>query len=86
MIVRIRGRNVRVEFKRPSIRGAVGECLSTGVIRISPKLRGSELLDTMLHEITHAAFPDLTEEAVFSFAEDAATVLWNHGYRRVDNG
>jgi hypothetical protein len=77
-------------FKKPTIRGAIGEFENTSgkrcVIRIDPKLRGSELLDTMIHEITHAAFPDLSEDAVNRFATDAATILWNDGYRRCDNG
>ena len=42
----------------------------------------AELMDTVIHEITHAAFPQLNEETVEQFAKDVTRVLHHRlGYR-----
>jgi len=43
------------------------------------------LLDTLIHEILHAAFWDLDETAVTETATDLARILEGFGYRRVVN-
>lgn len=53
-------------------------------IRIYDKLRGQVMLETIIHESTHAAFPDLREEWVEHFAADVARLLWRLNYRRSD--
>jgi len=50
-------------------------------IRIGSELRGELRLDTILHELTHAAGWLAREECVGQFATDAARVLWRLGYR-----
>ena len=42
-----------------------------------------DLLDTVLHEGLHAAFPDLCEEAITETATDLAKVLYRLGCRVV---
>lgn len=50
-------------------------------IMIRDDLEGLEELDTLIHEMLHAAFWDLKEEAVNEAAEDIAKALWRLGYR-----
>jgi hypothetical protein len=50
-------------------------------IWIKSNQTGKVMLDTLIHELIHASFPDLKEEAVLETASDIATVLWDLGYR-----
>lgn len=40
-----------------------------------------EALNTVLHEVTHCAFPDLREEVVTEFADDLTKILTQLGWR-----
>lgn len=55
---------------------------NTGVIRIDPRQTEDELIDTVVHELIHAAFPYLEEEAVHEGATSIAKSMWEMGYRR----
>lgn len=44
--------------------------------------RGRDELDTLIHEMTHAAQWDLGEEAVEEIGTDLASALWRMGWRR----
>jgi hypothetical protein len=50
-------------------------------IWISSTLTGQNMLETLIHELLHASYPDLNEDAVNATARDIATVLWELGYR-----
>ena len=39
-------------------------------------------LDTIVHELLHAAMWDIDEEAVYETATDIAKVLWRCGWRK----
>lgn len=49
-------------------------------IWIHPSLKGEQMLETLIHEMLHAAFPDIAEESVTESAKDLAIVLWELGY------
>jgi hypothetical protein len=49
-------------------------------IWIHPSLSGEKMLETLIHEMLHAAFPDIAEESVEESAKDLASVLWDLGY------
>lgn len=51
-------------------------------IYVNPNLKGRAHLETLIHELTHAIFPDWPEEAVDLFAHQQARFLWGHKYRR----
>ena len=51
-------------------------------IAIDEKATGRMELDVTIHELLHAAYPDLNEQAVTEAATDIASVLWRLGYRR----
>jgi len=57
-------------------------------IRIRADLKDEERLEVIIHEITHAAIWDASEETVTEFASDLARILYRHlGYREGnDNG
>ena len=55
-------------------------------IWIGSHVRGKDLLDTIIHEVTHCAYPFLTEEAVLQFATELADILWKLDYRSSDLG
>jgi len=37
--------------------------------------------NTVIHEVTHASFPDASEEQVTEAANDLERILWDLGYR-----
>lgn len=92
MHVLIRNRRWRLEFTSKLPRDKrCGDCdppsVADKTIRIRRSLKGKLKLDTLLHEMIHAAFPDLTEEAVEAGATDIAAVLYDQlGYREHGNG
>lgn len=41
-----------------------------------------QFLDTAVHEMMHASFPEMSEEDVTRSSQDIARLLWRLGYRR----
>ena len=84
-MVEIRGRRWKLEFVDRLPDGAYGECddpdRPAKSIRIALNCTEEELLETIIHECTHAAIPDLTEDAVYILARDVARVLYRIGFR-----
>jgi hypothetical protein len=73
----------RWRIQRARLRNAYGLCdYATRTIKIGTGLAGSELLDTLIHELIHARWPDLSEDAVIEFANLLTHVLELEGYRR----
>ena len=44
-------------------------------IRISNRIHGCDLADTLIHELIHARWPDLSEDAVGSFAGEVVLAM-----------
>ena len=66
--------------KLPSDRD--GECdYSARTIRIRASLQGEELMEVAVHEIVHARWPDLSEEAVMEFGQEISGTLYGLGFR-----
>lgn len=64
------------------LRGCYGECdYGTRTIRICSSLVGLDLLDTLIHEVIHARWPDLHEDAVEEVATTLAGILDAEGFR-----
>jgi hypothetical protein len=73
----------RWKIQRARLRTLYGDCnYDLRRIRIDERLAGTDLLDTLLHELIHARWPDLAEESVAEFAGILTTVLEQEGYRR----
>jgi hypothetical protein len=83
--ITIRGRRWRLRYQRLPI-GMDGECEAPDVegkrILIHKGLKDLDELETLLHEMIHAAYWDLNEEAVHDGAHDIALALWRIGYRK----
>ena len=63
-----------------------GDCnWSKRLIRVAANLRGLQLADALIHEITHARFPDLAEESVEEFASTVAGILAAEGLLQEDD-
>lgn len=68
------------------LKDAWGDCnWDSRTIRIARDAKGIQELDTLIHEMGHAMMPYMTEEMITRFGTDMATVLWELGYRRVEN-
>lgn len=68
--------------KLSSVENKIGECnWGNDTIRISDDLVGEILLDTTIHEATHACYPFLEEGFVELMSTGIARLLWRLGYR-----
>lgn len=73
----------RWKLRLARLRNIYGDCnYGTRTIRIDDRLTGTDYLDTLLHELIHARWPDLSEEAVVEFAGILTTILEQEGFRR----
>lgn len=90
MRVQIRGRRYKLAFRSLSRSKWLGRCDSpcepNKQIVVDQNLSGELLLDTLVHELLHAACWDLAEETVEEAASDIASVLWRLGYRGPKDG
>jgi len=78
--------NQRWKIRRAKLRGEYGHCdYATKTIRIHHTLTGTELMDTLLHELIHARWPDLLESSVEEFAATLTAVLDAERFRRPDD-
>ena len=87
--IRIMNRSWQLVFVHPGdFEGQTqyGECdeptAKNKKIKINQHIDGELLLDTLIHEMTHAAFPIIDEDCVEQFATDVARVLAELGYGR----
>ena len=63
----------------------LGECdWNIREIRIYHGLRGEELTEVAVHELLHARWPDLSEEAVTEVAQEMAGVLTALGIKHAE--
>lgn len=68
------------------LRQCYGDCdYAKKRIRIASKLVAIDLLDTLIHELIHARWPDLSEDAVVDFSETLSGVLDAEGFRQADH-
>lgn len=56
----------------------------SGLIEIDVRLKGIDLLDTVIHEMIHTHNPQMGEPEVKRQAREIAKVLWKMNYRRVE--
>lgn len=90
--IKISGRSWQLRFVSGGefeMEKQLGECDSPTAknksIRIANDIDGELLMDTVIHEMTHAAFPMIGEDFVEQFATDVARVVTSLGYARMDN-
>lgn len=85
MRVVIRGKSYQLQFVPKIEQDARGMCdAPTAIgkrIRVLERLRGQDRLSVLIHELLHACYWDMDEEAIHHPAEDIARILWRLGYR-----
>jgi hypothetical protein len=86
---KIAGRTWRIVYEDAKTMGKDwGRCwLPAGrhpLIQLRRALRGYRAMDVLVHEVLHAARPELDEQAVEATATAIARALWKAGYRRMD--
>lgn len=75
----------KVRFSCP-LRSDDGVCdYRTKTISLRAGLHGIDLLDTILHELIHARWPDLHESAVADFSETVSGFLHAEKFRQLDD-
>ena len=80
----IDGRQWRIV--RARLRRLWGDCdYELGRIRINSRLVGEDLLNTLILEILHARFPDLSEQSVRDFSDELAGVVNSFGFEIADH-
>ncbi len=52
------------------------------LIEIDPRLNPKEHCATLIHELTHAAFPEMSERKVMIASKLISEYLWKEGYRK----
>ena len=85
MRVTIRNHNWDLSFVDRLPSGDAGEMDPIGVpgkeIRVALQQTSVDVIDTLIHELMHAALPDISEEAITETATDIARVLHRLGVR-----
>ena len=54
-----------------------------GLIEIDPRQDSKCYMDTLIHEMLHAYFPEATEHEVEKMATRMANELWKRKFRRI---
>jgi hypothetical protein len=81
-ILKIRGQKWRIRFV-PFLGAAEGLCDKPArTIKIALGHDEWETMDSIIHEVLHAALWDLDEEAVHTTANAISEALWKLGYRK----
>lgn len=79
----------KVEYVSPKkLDGDCGEWIPSGTsrpgfIRIANNMKPLDTMDTLIHELLHEHFQDITEDKILFTASRMAEVLWREGYRKV---
>lgn len=63
------------------LRGSANGWCGDRKVWIHDSLKGRKRLEIICHEYIHAAYPQLSEEAVTQGARDLARILWQLDYR-----
>ncbi len=79
-------RRWRIKFVNKLPGGDLGSCQDSKkaaerVIKVKRKQKEEDVLDTLIHEMLHAIFPQLTEDTVYDAANDLSRTLYKLGYR-----
>ena len=58
---------------------------STNTIEIDSRIIGKKHLEILTHESCHILLPEMNEEGIIRLSTAITRILWDQGYRRVDN-
>lgn len=77
-------RKIKIRERKLGREKALGQCwIGRNLVEIDPRQDSKEYLNTTIHEVLHALFPDMTEPCVNWAAGNIARALWGKNYRRI---
>ena len=76
---------IKIIYKKLGREQAHGIAESDGIIYLDPRLKGKKHLEIVIHEVEHLLNPMDDEETIIEKSVTLCKVLWNLGYRRIDN-
>jgi hypothetical protein len=77
-------KRVRVIRRKLGREKADGICFFDGKVHVDERLRGIHLLETLIHELIHHEFPQLSEDAVERSSKSMAVTMYNDKWRRIE--
>lgn len=75
---------VRVIRRKLGREKADGICFFDGKVHVDERLRGIHLLETLIHELLHHEFPQLSEDSVEKSSKSMATTMYDDKWRRIE--
>jgi hypothetical protein len=78
-------KTIRLTERKLGKERAMGLCIPGKVphIELDPRQPSKDRLDTILHEVAHAIWPEYDEATVEKIGQRMASVLWADGWRRI---
>lgn len=76
---------IRIKYRKLGKEQAYGIAESDGNIYIDERLKGKKHLEILLHEVLHLLNPMEDEKTIIRKSVTLTKILWNEGYRRVDD-
>ena len=76
---------IKIIYSKLGKEQAYGISSSDGVIEIDERLKGKKHCEILIHEILHLLNPKDDEKTIIRKSVTLTKILWNEGYRRVDD-
>lgn len=76
---------IKIKYRKLGKEQAYGIAESDGNIYIDERLKGKKHLEILLHEVLHLLNPTEDEKTIIRKSVTLTKILWNEGYRRVDD-
>ena len=78
------GKKVRVIRRKLGREKADGICFFDGKVHVDERLSGIRLLETLIHELLHLEFPQISEDAVEEASKSIGTTIYDDKWRRIE--
>lgn len=76
---------IKIIYKKLGREQAHGIAESDGNVYIDPRLKGKKHCEILIHEVLHLLNPKDDEKTIIRKSVTLTKILWNEGYRRVDD-
>ena len=77
-------KKVRVIRRKLGREKADGICFFDGKVHVDERLSGIRLLETLIHELLHLEFPQISEDAVEEASKSIGTTIYDDKWRRIE--
>jgi predicted GNAT family N-acyltransferase len=74
---------IKVEEKKLGRERMYGYTFDDTIV-LDPRLKPKKHFETIIHEMLHQVYPEMSERKVTVSARKLARFLWKYGFRRVD--